>query len=82
MFGYDPWTVNQVWVEPGDRGYVQAVCPEGNKVLGGGFATGNYKEFEVVNSNPNIEGAHWTVSAWNKSSTATYLYAYAICADV
>lgn len=67
---------------PGDEGtFVTATCPDGKKILGGGYSSGGF--FTFLNSSPVGDNA-WQVLAVNRH-TATFtatVFVRAICAVV
>ena len=59
--------------------FVDATCPTGTKVVGGGFNVG--WGVDVVGSYP-VGYSKWQIRAYNPKSSARIVRAHAICADV
>jgi hypothetical protein len=77
-------------VQPETFGNAVALCPAGQKPLGGGFAstatTGGpegMQHLDIVQSEPLVAGGMgWKVTAVNESVSVLDLIAYAVCADM
>ncbi len=70
-----------------DRG--QARCPEGQRVLGGGYfshyeghPSGTTHTLTLLSSYPTFDGIAWYVSMLNDTDTSIEFTPYAICATV
>ena len=77
-------------VNPNSLGSVDATCPDGRFVLGGGaFSNGAYGETSVDDSYP-VDGPDgdskaddaWHATIWNTASTARNIEAFAICSKL
>jgi len=66
-----------------ERGELEAVCPEGKKVLGGGCQIGaNFLEHVIITENyPSAENT-WFCEIYNNHISKAFFRAYAICATV
>jgi hypothetical protein len=79
---------NKVAVEVGQSANVHVECPEGKKVLGGGFGVEYPPEMSVYDSGPtngqsSLSDHAWNVFVFNKGQTgARFAWVYAICANV
>jgi len=87
--GMETVTENAV-VNPNSLGSVDAACPEGHFVFGGGaFSNGAYSETSVDDSYP-VDGPDddskaddaWHVTIWNTASTARNIEAQVICSKL
>jgi hypothetical protein len=67
---------------------LQARCPSGKKVLGGGLSTGApglafpYAHTRIAESAPLNDGAGWAGAARNDATTMRTFYVWAICVHV
>lgn len=81
--GYEIVEVEQsITMAPGDEGvFVTATCPDGKKVLGGGYSSGGF--FTFLNSSPVGDNA-WQVLVVNRYTTTftAPVFVRAICAVV
>ena len=79
--GISGWEYIKGYLEiaPGGFGDVLLDCPDGKKVLGGGFHA-NY--MQIVSSYPYPSGERWALSAWNTTDDNELLVGFAICAYV
>ena len=76
---------NRAVVPPGAVAKVRAVCPDGKKVLGGGFDLEIPEDLRVYASDPtdsqgNILNNGWRVMVRNEGRTARQAAAIAVCA--
>jgi hypothetical protein len=78
----------QVVVTPGasvsSGGFITrtATCPDGKKVLGGGASASNPYVMWTLESAPLNEGAGWSGTMENRSSSTQTIYVWAICAGI
>ncbi|TVL94151.1 hypothetical protein [Streptomyces sp. SAJ15] len=83
--GFTDWEVvaqTNLLVAPGEAAQTIVECPEGKKVLGGGFF-GNTEAVKTIRSFPQgSEYAAWIVFVVNEGDVLGSYDAYAICADV
>lgn len=81
--GYEIVEVERtITAAPGDEGtFVTATCPDGKKILGGGYSSGGF--FTFLNSSPVGDNA-WQVLAVNRHTTTftAPVFVRAICAVV
>lgn len=71
-----------VSVPPGGDNGTGAPCPDGTKLVGGGFETSGAGSayLRVYQSRAGDFGEAWWVSAYNSGTISANLYAYAVCA--
>jgi hypothetical protein len=81
--GYQVVVTGGSLVAAGNSVTQTATCPSGKKALGGGLSTNAPSSgMTVTQSAPLDDGAGWTGSMRNLSSTTNAVYGWAICASV
>lgn len=74
-------TLGAATVPPGERALAEAACPAGSTVTGGGFinldALGGGTDVTVGLSRG--DGTGWTVDAYNPTTAASTVWAWAVC---
>ncbi len=68
--------------EPPDLAHVDAVCPDGKKVLGGGFAGNDPPTVLIVSSFPGSDLEWWRLVVQNMDTRVRRVQAWAVCANV
>jgi hypothetical protein len=66
-------------VPPNETGFIQAICPPGTTVTGGGFSK-DFRGLDVVTS--EAVGQSWGVAAFNQNPSPITLRTEAICAEL
>jgi hypothetical protein len=72
--------VTSAGIEPGGASFLEAACPEGKIVTGGGFDVSLELRAGVSAPTPPLNDG-WTVLAVNPTGTEMTAFAYAICVD-
>jgi|SRR5919106_2545175 hypothetical protein len=77
---------NQQYLAPGEHAEVSVSCPEGQRVLGGGFVIETPTDVKVAGSAPweagNFVTDRWTVIAQNVGTLTRQVNVVATCAFV
>lgn len=60
----------------------ELICPDGKKIIGGGYDYGLASEITVVSSRPNDSKDGWIVGAFSDYAYGLPIKIYAICANV